>query len=164
MKLLASVIVLGTLLGLYACSSGGIAAVGEAGVDGSVRADSDEIPCAPRLVLQTVCQQCHSSPPRSGAPFPLVTRTDILTMRPGGLARDLMIAQLEAERMPLPPVTIEISQRAALVTWLRGGAAAVTPLSCVAGEPDAADADADAGADVLDAGSDADASSDSGGD
>lgn len=89
-----------------------------------VRDDSDEIPCEPRRVLQTVCQQCHTSPTRNGAPFSLIHRSDVLAVR-----RD-MIEQLEARRMPLTPVPIDPDDRQLLLDWLKQGAPAVSPRRC----------------------------------
>ena len=89
-----------------------------------VREDSDEIPCEPRRVLQTICQQCHSAPTKNGAPFSLVRRSDVLVVRLD------MIAQLEAKRMPLTPVTIADEDRQALLGWLTNGAPAVSPRRC----------------------------------
>ena len=89
--------------------------------------DADTIPCAPRAVLVAVCQQCHTRPPRNGAPFALVNRSDIVS---DDAIRLDMIAQLESEHMPLPPVTIEDTDRAVLLEWLEGGAPAVPATSC----------------------------------
>lgn len=157
MKLFASGTAFFTLLGFLACSSTDpvVAPPRDAAIDSAIPVDdSTQIPCAPREVLQTVCQQCHARTPLNGAPFPLVTRTDILTMRSGGIARDLMIAQLVAKRMPLAPVTIEDEQRATLLAWLQDGAVAVTSQSCLDAGADAAGdppADASAAADSADA-------------
>jgi len=162
MKLLASGIVFAALLAFVACSSSDpIVPAKDAASPVTGPDDSNEIPCDAREVLQTVCQQCHSDPPVRGAPFPLVTRTNILTQRSGGIARDLMIAQLLARRMPLAPVTIEDSQRSTLLAWLQNGAIAVKAQSCTEPADAASDAAADADADreaEADGGADADAS------
>ncbi len=129
----------GTTLFTAACSStpndppsapsGGDAAA-DAPVVGGVD-DSNLIPCAPRRVLQTVCQQCHTQPPQNGAPFPLVTRSNVVRSTADGQIRELMIQQIEAGRMPLNPVTIEAGDRAILLEWLRDGAIALDePRSC----------------------------------
>lgn len=153
MRLLASGIAFFTLVGFLACSSSDpIVAPRDAAVDNVVAVDdSTQIPCGPRDVLRTVCQQCHARVPLNGAPFPLVTRTDILTTRPGGIARDLMIAQLQAKRMPLPPVTIDDDQRATLLAWLQEGALPVTSQACLDAGADAADDAPDDAADAADA-------------
>ena len=116
-----------------ACSTAPARLIGAQRADGQaqeVRDDPDEIPCEPRLVLQTVCQHCHALPPRNGAPFPLVRSSDVLATRSGMVVRDLMIQQLEAKRMPLSPVTIDPEAREVLLDWLRAGAPAVTPRQC----------------------------------
>jgi hypothetical protein len=109
--------------------------------------DEDVIPCGPRRVLQTVCQSCHTRPPRNGAPFPLVTRSNIVRRGVGGReVRELMIEEVEARRMPLAPVTIDDASRATLLEWLKAGSPAVVAQQCTdAGSGDAA-ADADAAA------------------
>lgn len=96
----------------------------------AIREDADEIPCEPRRVLQTVCQQCHSLPPQNGAPFSLVRRADIVATRSGVVVRELMIQQLDAWRMPLTPVTMSSVDREVLLEWLRAGAPATTPRDC----------------------------------
>lgn len=93
--------------------------------------DSDTIPCAPRLVLQSVCQRCHRRPPIRGAPFPLVTRSDIVRRTSDGEIRELMIEQLTARRMPLSPETIDEASRATLLAWLEDGAPADPAHDCV---------------------------------
>lgn len=147
-----------------ACSSDNTP-TGDAGVDaGVVVNDANQIPCAPRQVLQTICQQCHTRPMKNGAPFPLINRSDILATRDKQIIRDLMIQQVESGRMPLKPVTIDDASRQALLEWLKAGAPAVSPQTCEdAGTdagPDVVDADAtdqDADAGDLDTGADADA-------
>jgi hypothetical protein len=126
-----------------ACSSSGVGDSTPRALAGgqAVREDADEIPCEPRRVLQTVCQQCHSKPPRGGAPFPLVRRSDILATRTGVVVRELMIQQLDARRMPLTPVTIQDGERDVLLAWLRAGAPASAPQDC-ANDPTADGGDA----------------------
>jgi hypothetical protein len=92
--------------------------------------DTDTIPCGPRLVLQSICQRCHTKPPAHGAPFPLVTRSNIVRIGPDGEIRLLMIEQLEMGRMPLTPVTIDYDSRETLLDWLHVGAPAEAPRSC----------------------------------
>lgn len=152
-----------------------VIATGDAS-DGLVRRDdSMEIPCEPRRVLVTVCQECHTRPEtKNGAPFPLQWRSDVLATYGGVEIRQLMIEQLSVGRMPLSPVTIDPSDRELLLAWLRDGAMAVEPTACIdSGIADAAtgmhdggnDAGEEAGDDAggtldasdLDAGTDADA-------
>jgi hypothetical protein len=130
--------------------------------------DEDTIPCGPRHVLQSVCQRCHQNPPIRGAPFPLVTRSNIVRVGPDGQIRELMIAQLEARRMPLFPETIDEGSRTILLAWLHAGAPAIEPRECELlpseGGTDVEDVEADAGPDApVDAASDQDAPSGDGG-
>jgi hypothetical protein len=94
--------------------------------------DTDkDIPCAPRHVLQTICQQCHTRPMRNGAPFPLQTRSDIVVHTYGGVVvRELMIEEVTAGRMPLTPVTISDEYTATLLYWLAAGAPADPDEDC----------------------------------
>ncbi|WP_394831479.1 hypothetical protein LVJ94_33705 [Pendulispora rubella] len=93
--------------------------------------DENEIPCAPRAVLQKTCQQCHARPTKNDAPFPLVRRSDILRRgRNGSTIAQLVIAQLESHAMPLAPVTMEAAARETLLSWVRAGAPGVTAMTC----------------------------------
>lgn len=83
-----------------------------------------EIPCAPRRVLETVCQQCHSAPPKNGAPFPLVTYGDVLGTLDGRPMAHWMEMAVSEGDMPLPPVELANADRDTLLTWLRAGAPA----------------------------------------
>jgi hypothetical protein len=147
-----------------ACASNtGASSGGSAPVDAAVAilpADSDTIPCEPRAVLMTVCQRCHTRPPRRGAPFSLVNRSDIVRIGPSGQIRVLMIEQLEARRMPLSPETIDDDSRAVLLDWLRAGAPAVPPTSCLDGGLDDGGLDALGGDGLADAGEPTDADPD----
>ena len=93
-----------------------------------------EIPCAPRRVLETVCQQCHSSPTKRGAPFSLVTYGDVHATLDGQPIAYWMEQYVTARDMPLPPVEIADGDRETLLTWLRAGAPAAGPFdTCDAG-------------------------------
>lgn len=150
----------GAVVTSWACGATGDAATpeparpAESGAQ-EIRDDADEIPCGPRSVLRSTCQKCHSQPPTQGAPFALVTLSDIVATRSGSVVRDLMIEQLAAGRMPLTPVTLDPVEREVLLAWLRAGAQPGPRQSCDdagasdadAGDPraaDAADIDADA--------------------
>lgn len=137
--------------------------------------DSATIPCAPRHVLQTVCQQCHLRPPANGAPFPLERRSDLDVLYGGVAIRELAVEEVSARRMPLTPITIGEEERAVLLAWLRAGAPPVPAQSCssldaaardvgdagLLGDVDVADVDATT-SDLLDGGDERDA--DMGGD
>lgn len=96
----------------------------------SVSSPLRSLPCEPRRVLETVCQQCHSEPPRNGAPFALRDLSDVVAKRDDEPVSALMIAVLERRRMPLPPVTMGDADRDVLLNWLRAGAPGVPPQSC----------------------------------
>jgi hypothetical protein len=128
---------------LGACAGDDTIVLPDAGTDGMTtsdvatteerRNDSNEIPCPPRRVLTTICQQCHTRPEtKNGAPFPLVYRSDIIVKRgaSGTLIRELMVAQLKAGTMPYPPVTITETDKATLLSWLSAGAFPVEPQEC----------------------------------
>jgi hypothetical protein len=164
-----------------ACSSSRDVVAKPIGVTGDAsdglqrRDDSAEIPCEPRRVLTTICQQCHTRPQtKNGAPFPLQWRSDVLAKYGGVEIRELMIEQLSAGRMPLAPVTIDPLDRELLLRWLQAGALAIAPDTCTdagvpeadvdagvaaidGGDPDAADAADPADADDFDAGTAGDA-------
>lgn len=106
--------------------------------------DSNLIPCAPRAVLVNICQQCHGRPTKNGAPFPIQRLNDILSTHAGEVVRQDMIDELNANLMPLAPVTITPEDKATLLSWLNAGSPAVLPTSC--SDAGAGDASSDAGA------------------
>lgn len=166
LRLCVSALVLGGLLvlgggGVTACSdesggtsSGGIsterdAAIGTseagAGSDAGGIDDANRIPCAPRAVLEAVCQQCHGRPTNNGAPFPIQRLSDLRANYLGRDTRLDMIDVLTAGVMPQAPVTISARDKQTLLDWLRAGAEGVEPQSCLV-QPDAGPEDAgDAG-------------------
>jgi hypothetical protein len=140
--IIIAVFVLAPLSALSCSTSPNGSSAGVSDASAAIREDTDEIPCAPRFALETVCQQCHALRPRSGAPFPLVRRSDVVARTyQGTIVRELMIEQLEAHRMPLAPVTIDPADREALLEWLHAGAPAVSARSCpdTGSSPDASD-------------------------
>ncbi len=82
------------------------------------------IPCAPNAVLVQVCQQCHSSPMRNGAPFPLVTYSNTQLVIDGEPLYVHMGRALDSDKMPLPPVEISSDDKTVLLEWLTSGAPA----------------------------------------
>jgi hypothetical protein len=89
-------------------------------------------------VLESVCQQCHSSPPKRGAPFALVTYGDVQATLDGRPIAYWMEQAVTGSDMPLPPVELPDRDRDMLLQWLRAGAPAAGPFdSCDAGVPDA---------------------------
>jgi hypothetical protein len=102
------------------------------------------VPCDPNRVLQTVCQQCHTDPPRNSAPFPLVSYHDTQVVLSGNPIWVHMRNAVENGIMPLPPVTIDPASRDTLLRWLDAGAPARTA-SDVCSDPNA---DPDSGVDA----------------
>jgi hypothetical protein len=108
------VIVMGAFA-LVACSSGG----GENRDAGSARlVRAGEIPCAPRAVLQAVCQNCHTDPPRNGAPFSQLTYQDIDAELDGETVWSRMRRAVRDGRMPLAPYELTAEQSTVLLEWL----------------------------------------------
>jgi hypothetical protein len=84
------------------------------------------IPCDANRVLEAVCQQCHTDPPKNSAPFPLVTYQDTHVVLSGNPTWVHMRNAIENGIMPLPPVQIDPASRDALLRWLYAGAPART--------------------------------------
>lgn len=108
-----------SVMGLVACSDG-IPEKRDAGSARLVR--TGEIPCAPRAVLEAVCQNCHTDPPRNGAPFSQQTYQDIDSDLDGEPVYLRMKQAIEEGRMPLDPYTLTDAQRSTLLEWLSQGA------------------------------------------
>jgi hypothetical protein len=102
--------------------------------------------CKVRAVLEHKCQRCHSSPPRNGAPFPLLTYADTQREHPIGSGHPLFERMSHALRyrimpptaLPLePPVLpLETAERDALLVWLEEGGLALGGESCGAQRAD----------------------------
>jgi len=100
---------------LVACGG----AKGENHEAGSARlARAGEIPCAPRAVLQDVCQNCHTTPPKNGAPFSQLTYQDIDSDLEGEPVWSRMRRAIRDGRMPLDPYTLTEEQQRVLLEWL----------------------------------------------
>jgi hypothetical protein len=84
------------------------------------------IPCDAQRVLDNVCQQCHTNPPKNSAPFPLVNYQDTHVVYSGNPIWVHMRNAVESGVMPLPPVQIDAPSRDALLRWLNAGAPART--------------------------------------
>jgi hypothetical protein len=99
-----------------ACTSGGGGESREAGSARLVRAG--EIPCAPRAVLQAVCHNCHTDPPRNGAPFSQLTYQDVDADLDGEPVWSRMQRAVRGGRMPLDPYALNDEQARVLLEWL----------------------------------------------
>ncbi len=116
--------------GLVACLLAGLWGCGEARERSSSTAPRvivGEIPCAPRRVLENVCQQCHTTPRKYGAPFPLITYGDVQAALDGRPVAYWMEASVREGAMPLPPVELASDDRETLLAWLAAGAPARGP-------------------------------------
>lgn len=115
MRTIVSSFVLASALALIACTNGG----GENRDAGSARlVRAGEIPCAPRAVLKAVCQNCHTDPPRNGAPFSQLTYQDIDAELDGEPVFSRMRRAIRDGRMPLDPYTLTAEQERILLEWL----------------------------------------------
>jgi hypothetical protein len=79
------------------------------------------LPCDVAAALQSKCDSCHSNPPRSGAPFALVTYSDVqshLSQVSGAIALGSM--------PPFGSPALTASEKAALQTWISSGAPATS--------------------------------------
>lgn len=101
---------------LLACTNGGRAENRDAGSARLVR--EGEIPCAPRAVLTAVCHNCHTDPPKGGAPFSQLTYQDIDSELDGEPVWSRMRRAVREGRMPLDPYELSEEQQRILLEWL----------------------------------------------
>jgi hypothetical protein len=105
---------------------------------GSVDPAPGALPCEVERVLQQRCQSCHQSPPKFGAPMPLLTYSDTQAPALGGQlsVRQVMKAKVETGKMP-PPSTpsgpLSADEKRALLAWLEAGSPRGTQQSCTPG-------------------------------
>jgi hypothetical protein len=78
------------------------------------------LPCDVESVVQSQCQGCHSSPPRNGAPFSLVTRADL---QAHGTAA---VSAMSSGAMPPSGPRASAAEIQTLQNWLNAGAPAGT--------------------------------------
>ena len=152
----------GALVMALACAPRGTAESRKTGGE-FVVVDGD-LPCDVDRILAKVCQHCHTSPPRNGAPFALVTYSDTQQKIDGRPIYEYMGIAVGAGRMPLPPMSLTPTERTILVAWTGDGGKPLTPgTSCAladAGENDGSNAVRDAGTDSSSADGAADAEAD----
>jgi uncharacterized membrane protein len=94
------------------------------------------LPCDVDRVLSSVCQHCHSSPPRNDAPVALVTYADTQVDVEGKPLWTYMQTAVEEGRMPLPPYALTADERSMLLEWLRGGAMSAAAGDLCSAPPD----------------------------
>jgi len=91
----------------------------------------NELPCDVRAVLEDACALCHSSPPTSNAPEPLVARFDFFARSSveGETILQRTLARLRDPALPMPPLSeppASPTEIATLEAWLDAGAPAGT--------------------------------------
>ncbi len=93
-----------------------------------------ETPCAIRSLLAANCQECHSDPPRFGAPMPLVRPEHLRAPAVSDAARSVGALALErvmrtdGSRMPpTPRDALDAAELAALSAWVGEGAPSAAP-------------------------------------
>ncbi len=81
-----------------------------------------EIPCDVETRL-AVCRNCHSNPPQSGAPFPLMKLGDVRGTYNGKVVAERAASALTSKFMPQAPYDKQLSDddRAYLTSWFRMG-------------------------------------------
>jgi hypothetical protein len=90
-----------------------------------------ELPCAIDVILRARCQECHTDPPRNGAPMPLVTYADTqqaFTLLPTYDRIPTWIVMGDAVRSGVMPApyggrTFPDVERDTLLSWIAAGAA-----------------------------------------
>lgn len=84
-------------------------------------AQSTGLPCDVQAVLEKHCASCHGATPAYGAPFPLVTHSDVTASGRG----ERILARMKDEARPMPPSPApraSATDIAALEKWLADGA------------------------------------------
>lgn len=116
--------------------TGGGPAGGGSGGGGGTTGPATGMPCDVQALLQTRCVSCHSNPPVSGVPMPLVTRANLMAPSLADptqtfAQRALTRIQLTVGEMPpAPAARATAAEIQALGNWIASGYAAA---SCGAG-------------------------------
>jgi hypothetical protein len=111
-------------------SAGGGSGGGSSGGSGGGEVDAGPpdagLPCEIAEILQTYCQRCHGSLLINNAPFPLLTRDDLL--KPSGISHDVdatrALLRMQSALGPMPPLPAQpVSPDAIAVfaAWLDAG-------------------------------------------
>lgn len=95
--------------------------------DAAARPPADDLPCDIGVVVAARCAPCHSDPPAAGVPFRLADTADFLSPYFASTVRETAIVAVSEGRMPMAPVTIEPTEREALLVWLRAESPARAP-------------------------------------
>lgn len=101
-----------------------------------------DLPCDIVNLLNSRCSSCHSDPPRSGAPMPMLTRADLVAPTPTNAlvsVIDEAAARMSAGTMPPPPLpSATESEIAAVQSWIDEG---LPGSECSPSDPDFVDPD-----------------------
>ncbi|MBP9111817.1 MAG: peptidylglycine alpha-amidating monooxygenase [Polyangiaceae bacterium] len=88
-----------------------------------------ELPCEVNAVFEKACRNCHSSPPKFGAPIPLVTHADLTANTPSYAGKKVYEAvgmKINDPNEPMPPssapVQLSPSEKTILNNWIAAGA------------------------------------------
>ena len=129
----------GSISGLIKPDAGGSSSTGSGGTTGPTGAGGDPgtsstadlgIPCAVQQVLQTRCQGCHSNPPVSGAPMPLMNLADLRApakTNPMVTVASMIALRINSTGAPMPPkgaVPATAAEIKTVTDWVNGGSQA----------------------------------------
>ncbi len=95
-----------------------------------------ELPCDVAAVLENNCRTCHASPPRFGAPMPLLTLADLRAdakLTKGKKVYEQVGVRIHDDAAPMPQAPnprLGASDMATLDAWIAAGAPAGTATSC----------------------------------
>lgn len=115
---------------------------------------SSALPCDVDDVLARQCRHCHSSPPKFGAPMPLVTGADVRAAAPSDPAKPVYARMGERIHDPVAPMPqggrLSTSDLGILDAWIaRGAPASNDGATCDGGSGGGPDAGPPVGPDVL---------------
>jgi hypothetical protein len=79
------------------------------------------LPCDVAQVLATRCVSCHGTTPAGGAPYPLVSRVDLLTDTGNGTRLERSIARMQLTTGAMPPGGATAADVATLQAWQTSG-------------------------------------------
>jgi uncharacterized membrane protein len=97
---------------------------GDSGEQGQPDAPAaGQLPCEVERVLRARCQECHTAPPKNGAPFPLLTYANTQADYFGKPIYERMRVAIDTDFMPLAPrEKLSDADRAVMLEWIDAGA------------------------------------------
>lgn len=101
---------------------GGGQSTGGAG-GGTTTGQPTGLPCDIQSTLQSYCTSCHSSPPKNGAPIPLVTYAQLAATSPkgGNYAERSVIRMKDAGALMPPNGGVPAGEISGFEAWVTGG-------------------------------------------